>query len=112
MTPACGAAPHRSQIASGRAAGLCTPVVHTVAGSINVCLPPLFAQDVSSAPLPAAGPPAGKLQLSQQRLAEFGGVREVVHQFKAAPCSASRCNMLSVMLDHIAWHLSEVRPHL
>eukprot|EP00891_Asterochloris_glomerata_P007033 jgi/Astpho2/7033/Aster-x1415 len=53
------------------------------------------------------GPPAAKLQLSQQRLTEFGGMREVVHQFKAAPCSESRCNMLSVMLDHVAWNLSE-----
>ncbi len=63
-------------------------------------------------PLPGAGPPAAKLQLSQQRLTEFGGMREVVHQFKAAPCSESRCNMLSVMLDHVAWNLSEVRPAL
>ena len=62
--------------------------------------------------LPVAGPPAAKLQLSQQRLTEFGGMREVVHQFKAAPCSESRCNMLSVMLDHVAWKLSEVRPVL
>ena len=62
--------------------------------------------------LPAAGPPAAKLQLSQQRLTEFGGMREVVHQFKAASCSESRCNMLSVMLDHVAWNLSEVRPAL
>ena len=36
----------------------------------------------------------------------------MVHQFKAAPCSESRCNMLSVMLDHVAWNLSEVRPAL
>ena len=62
--------------------------------------------------LPVAGPPAAKLQLSQQRLTEFGGMREVVHQFKAAPCNESRCNMLSVMLDHVAWNLSEVRPAL
>ena len=62
--------------------------------------------------LSVAGPPAAKLQLSQQRLTEFGGMREVVHQFKAAPCSESRCNMLSVMLDHVAWNLSEVRSAL
>lgn len=48
------------------------------------------------------------MQLSQELLAEFGGMRAVVAHFKAAPTSEACRNLLAVMLDHVIYHLTQV----
>ena len=52
------------------------------------------------------------MQLSQELLAEFGGMRAVVAHFKAAPTSEACRNLLVVMLDHVIYHLTQVTHSL
>ena len=48
------------------------------------------------------------MQLSQELLAEFGGMRAVVAHFKAAPTSEACRILLAVMLDYVIYHLTQV----
>ncbi len=51
--------------------------------------------------------PAASLQLSQEQLSEFGGVRQVVAHFKAAPTSEACHNLLAVMLDQATYNMTQ-----
>ena len=51
--------------------------------------------------------PAG-LQLSQEAVADFGGVTQLVVHFGAAPAPEACRNMLAVLLDQAAYRLTQV----
>lgn len=51
--------------------------------------------------------PAACLQLSQEQLSEFGGVRQVVAHFKAAPTSEACHNLLAVLLDQATHNIAQ-----
>lgn len=53
------------------------------------------------------GRPAASLQLSQEQLSEFGGVRQVVAHFKAAPTSEACHNLLAVLLDQATHNITQ-----
>ena len=52
--------------------------------------------------------PAAGLHLSQQLLAEFGGIGQVAAHFQAAPTAEASRNLLAIMLDHAAHQLTQV----
>ncbi len=54
-----------------------------------------------------SGRPAASLQLSQEQLSEFGGMRQVVAHFKAAPTSEACHNLLAVMLDQATHNMTQ-----
>ena len=43
--------------------------------------------------------PAAPLQLSQEAVSDFGGIRQLIAHFKAASSHEARCNLLAVLLD-------------
>ena len=51
---------------------------------------------------------AAGLQLSQEGVAEFGGVTQLVVHFKAALTPEACWNMLAVLLDQAAYRLTQV----
>ena len=51
---------------------------------------------------------ASELQLSPEAVSDFGGVRQVVAHFKAAPTHEARCNLLAVLLDLAVLDLNQV----
>lgn len=51
--------------------------------------------------------PAASLQLSQELVSEFGGIRALVAHFKAAPTSEACRNLLAVMLDYAIHQIAQ-----
>ncbi len=49
------------------------------------------------------------MELGEERLADFGGIAEVVAQFRAAPCREARRNFFSVLLEHTVQRHIEAR---
>ena len=52
--------------------------------------------------------PAASLQLSQDLVAQFGGITQVVAHFKAAPTAEASRNLLVIILDYAASSLAQV----
>ena len=70
------------------------------------CHPPPCLRSAGEDSKDDASKPAAALQLSQEQLSEFGGVRQVVAHLKAAPTSEACRNLLAVLLDHVAHQLT------
>ena len=49
------------------------------------------------------------MELQEERLADFGGIAEVVAQFKSAPCREAQRNFFSVILEHTVQRHIEAR---
>lgn len=73
---------------------------------LPACHPPPCLRSAGEDSKDDASKPAAALQLSQEQLSEFGGVRQVVAHFRAAPTSEACRNLLAVLLDHVAHHLT------